>query len=117
MTEKNYSGYYRYKLNPIFKTSNNVIRKAKDIWKQDPEANIWAQEKWDGQCKRLQNEELHSYIVRVIKSRRLWLVEHEARMEEGRSAFEILTDVSIWKWPLGSLGLDGRTLLRWMLEI
>ena len=29
---------------------------AKGIWKQDPEANIWAQEKW----KKLHNEEFHS---------------------------------------------------------
>ena len=32
-----------------------------------------------------------SDIVRVIKSRRLRWAGHEARMEEGRSAFKILT--------------------------
>ena len=41
-------------------------------------------------------EELHSLyrslnIVRVIKSRRLRWAGHIARMEEGRSAFKILT--------------------------
>ena len=48
-------------------------------------------------------EELHSlyrstYIVRVIKSRRL--VGHGARMEEGRSAFKILTGKPTGKGPL-----------------
>ena len=50
----------------------------------------------NGQWRRLHNEELHSLyrspnIVRVIKSRRLRWVGHVARMEEGRSAFKILT--------------------------
>ena len=44
----------------------------------------------------LHNEELHSWyrstnIVRVIKSRSLSWAGHVARMEEGRSAFKILT--------------------------
>ena len=46
--------------------------------------------------RRLCNEELHSLyllpnIVRVIKSRRLRWAGHLARLEEGRSAFKILT--------------------------
>ena len=50
----------------------------------------------------LQNKELHSMyrspnIVRVIKSRRLIWAGHVVRMEEGRSAFKILTG----KRPLG----------------
>ena len=50
----------------------------------------------NGEWKRLHNEELHSLyrspnIVRVIKSRRLRWAGHVARMEEGRSAFKILT--------------------------
>ena len=50
----------------------------------------------NGEWKRLYNEELLSMyhphnIVRVIKSRRLRWVGHLARMEEGRSAFKILT--------------------------
>jgi hypothetical protein len=49
-----------------------------------------------GEWRRLHNEELHSLyrpfnIVRVIKSRRLRWVGHVARMEEGRSALNILT--------------------------
>jgi hypothetical protein len=31
---------------------------AKDIWEQDPEANIWAQEGWEGEWRRLHKEEL-----------------------------------------------------------
>jgi len=53
--------------------------------------------KWneDGEWRRLHNEELHSLyrspnIVRV-KSRRLRWAGHVGRMEEGRSAFSILT--------------------------
>ena len=39
-------------------------------------------------------------IVRVIKSRRLRLAGHVARMEEGRSAFKILTGKPTGKIPL-----------------
>ena len=47
------------------------------------------------ECIRLHNEELHSRyrspnIVRAIKSRRLRWAGHVARIEEGRSASEIL---------------------------
>ena len=46
--------------------------------------------------RRFHNEELHSFyrspnIVRVIKSRRLKWAGHVARMEEGISAFKMLT--------------------------
>ena len=40
-------------------------------------------------------------IVRVIKSRRLRWAGHVARMEEGRSAFKILTGKPTEKIPLG----------------
>ena len=40
-------------------------------------------------------------MVRVIKSRRLRWAGHEARMEEGRSAFNILTGKPTGKRPLG----------------
>ena len=43
----------------------------------------------------------HSHIVRVIKSRRLRWAGHIARMEEGRSAFKILTDKPTGMRPLG----------------
>ena len=52
----------------------------------------------------LHNEELPSLfcspnIVRVIKSRRLRLICPVARMEEGRSAFKILTGKPAEKRP------------------
>ena len=64
---------------------------AKGIRKQDPEANIWAQEGKNGEWRRLHNEELHSLyqspnIVRVIKSIILRWAGQVARMEENRSA-------------------------------
>jgi hypothetical protein len=40
-------------------------------------------------------------IVRVIRSRRLRWAGHVARMEEGRSAFKILTGKPTRKRPLG----------------
>ena len=40
------------------------------------------------------------FIVRVIKSRRLRWAGHVARMEEGRSAFKILTGNTTGKRPL-----------------
>ena len=60
----------------------------------------------NGEWRRLHNEELHSLyrspnIVRVTKSRRLRWVGHVAIMEEGRSAFEILTGKPTGKRPLG----------------
>ena len=54
---------------------------AKSIWKQDPEANIWVQ---DREWRRLNNEKLHSFYrapTSVIKSRRLRWAGHVARME------------------------------------
>ena len=85
---------------------------AKGILKQDPEANIWAQEGSEWEWRRLHNEELHSLyrspnIVRVIKSTRLRWAGHVARMEEGRSAFKIVTGKPTGKRPLG------RPWLRW----
>ena len=55
-----------------------------------------------GQWRRLHNEEIHSLyfstnIVRAIKSRRLRWAGNVARMEEGRSAFKILTGKHIGK--------------------
>ena len=51
-----------------------------------------------------------------IKSRRLRWAGHVARMEEGRSAFKILTGKPTGKGPLGDLGVDGRTILEWTLK-
>ena len=52
----------------------------------------------------LHNEEIHSlyhlpYVVRAIKSRGLKWAGHVARMEEGRSAFKMLTDKPIGTRP------------------
>ena len=50
----------------------------------------------NGEWRRLHNEEFHSLvrspnIVKVIRSTGLRWAGHVARMEEGRSAFKILT--------------------------
>jgi hypothetical protein len=50
----------------------------------------------NGDWRKLYNEQLHILyrspnIIRVIKSRGLRWAGHVARMEEGRSAFKILT--------------------------
>ena len=60
----------------------------------------------NGQWRRLHNEELHRFyhsptIVRGITSRRLRWAVHVARMEEGRSAFKILTGTPTETRPLG----------------
>ena len=62
----------------------------------------------NGEWRRLHNEEPHNLyrspnIVRVIKSRRLRWAGHVAKMEEGRSAFKILTDTPAGKRPLERL--------------
>ena len=74
-----------------------------------------------GEWRRLHNEKLHSMYcspnrVRVIKSRRLRWAGHVARMEEGTSAFKILTvnlkERDLW----GDLGVDRTTMLEWTLK-
>ena len=71
--------------------------------------------------RRLYYEEVHSLyrspnIVRVIKSRRLRWTVHVARMEEGRSAFKMLTGKPTGKRLWRGLGVDGRTILEWTLK-
>ena len=56
--------------------------------------------------RRLHNEELRSLyrlpnVVSVIKFKSLRRAGHVARMEEGRSAFKILTGKPTGKRPLG----------------
>ena len=58
--------------------------------------------------RKLHNEELRSLsrwpnIVRAIKSRRLRRAGHVARMRQGRSAFDILTDKSTETVNIGKL--------------
>ena len=77
----------------------------------------------NGEWTRLHKEELHILyrspnIVRLIKSRTLRWAGNVARMEEDRNAFKILTgrlnlqERDIW----GGLGVDGRTILEWILK-
>jgi hypothetical protein len=74
----------------------------------------------DGSWRKLHNDELHSlyslhYIVRAIKSRRMKLPGHVARMERG----EVFTGFSLGSpkvrdhWE--DLGVGGRITLRWTL--
>ena len=61
-----------------------------------------------GEWRRLHYDELNSLyrspnIVTVIKSRRLSWAGYIAKMEEGRSAFKILTGKSTGYRPLGRL--------------
>ena len=60
----------------------------------------------NGEWRRVHNEQLYSLyrspnIVRVIKCRRLRWSGHEARIEEGRSVFKILTSKPTGNIPLG----------------
>ena len=55
-------------------------------------------------------------IVRVIKSRILRWAGHVARVEEGRSAFKILTGKPRGKRLLGRSRRDGKTILEWTLK-
>jgi hypothetical protein len=60
----------------------------------------------DGSWRTLHNDELHDLysspnIVRVIKSRKVRLAGHVARMEEGRGAYRVLVGRPECKRPLG----------------
>jgi hypothetical protein len=60
----------------------------------------------DGSWRKLHNDELHSLysspnIVRVIKSRKMRLVEHVARTGEGRGVYRVLVGRPESKRPLG----------------
>ena len=68
----------------------------------------------NGEWRRLHNEELHSLyrspnIVRVIN---IEMGRTSSRMEEGSSAFKMLTGKPTGKTSLESVGADGRTILR-----
>ena len=74
---------------------NRILRRIFKLKKDD-----------NGEWRRFHNEDLHSLYrspntVRVIKSRRFRWAGHVARMEEGSSAFKILTDTPTGKRPLG----------------
>ena len=55
-------------------------------------------------------------IVRAIKSRKLRLVGHVARMEEGSGASKFLQVNLQERDLLGGLGVDGRRILEWTLK-
>jgi hypothetical protein len=60
----------------------------------------------DGSLRKLHNDELHSLysspnIVKVIKSRRLRLAGHVARMGKGRGVYRVLVGRPERKRPLG----------------
>ena len=59
---------------------------------------------------------VHLIYLRVIKCGRLRWSGHVARMDEGRSASKILTSKPMRKRPLERLGIDGRTILEWILK-
>ena len=59
-----------------------------------------------GEWRALHNEELYDLysspnIFRVIKSRRMWLAVHAARMGESRGAYRVLVEKPEGKRPLG----------------
>ena len=71
--------------------------------------------------RSLNNEELHSLyrspsIGRVIKSRILKWVGNVARMEEGRSAFNVLTGKPKRKRPLGRFIRRALDIIRMYLK-
>ena len=71
-----------------------------------------------GEWRKLHNEELNDLyaspnIVRVIKSRKMRLAGHVARMGLGRSVYRVLVGKPVEKSHLGDPDVDGRIKLRW----
>ena len=57
------------------------------------------------------------HLIRVIKSRRLRWARHVVRMEEGRSAFKVLTGKPTGKRPLARPRRRwGGAILEWTLK-
>ena len=74
---------------------------------REPEANFGPNRDENGMLRTLHSEERHSlyrssYIVTMIKSRRLRLEGHISRMKEGRSVFPFLTDKPTGNRPIES---------------
>jgi hypothetical protein len=74
-----------------------------------------------GEWRRLHNKEFYALysspnIIRVIKSRRLRWAGHVARMGERRGAYRALVGKLEGRRPLGRPGVDGRIILKWILE-
>jgi hypothetical protein len=73
-------------------------------------------DKVTGGWRKLRNDELHDLysspsIIRIIKSRRMRLAGHVARMEEKRNAYRLLVGKPEGKRPLG------RPIRRWVDSI
>jgi hypothetical protein len=74
-----------------------------------------------GEWRRLHNKELYALysspnIIRVIKSRRLRLAGHVARMGERRGAYRALVGKPEGMSHLEDPGVDGRIILKWIFE-
>lgn len=54
-------------------------------------------------------------IIRMMQSRRIRWVRHVERVEEMKSANIILVGKREGKKALGSIGLDGMIILRWVV--
>jgi hypothetical protein len=74
----------------------------------------------DGSWRKLHNDELHNLysspnIVRVIKSRRMKLAGHVARMERGEVFTGFWLGVPKVRDHWKDLGVNGRITLKWTL--
>jgi hypothetical protein len=71
-----------------------------------------------GEWRKLHSGELHNLfsspdIVRQIKSRRMRLAGHVARMGEGRNVYRVLVGKSKRRRPIERPSVDGRTGSKW----
>jgi hypothetical protein len=69
----------------------------------------------------LHNKELYALhsspnIIRVVKSRMLRLAGHVARVGESRGAYRILVGKPEGRRLPGDRGVDGRIILKWIVE-
>ena len=86
-----------------------MVSYVKGIKKLDPEASIWAK-RYENGDSTMSNFSLYdsSNIIRLIKSRTIRWTGHITTMEEGRSAFKILTGKPMGKIISDGLGVDSR---------
>jgi hypothetical protein len=72
------------------------------------------------ECRRLHNEQLYDlycsqYIIRVIKSRRMYWTRHVARMGESRGAYRFRSENQSGKDHLENQSANGRIILKWII--